>query len=520
LPETRQFTRQRFPRQGLLNKKKKITVCFSAKKPIFEHYYGSMKKTLLFIFALFLLMESYGQVGINILVPDSSAALQVFSNKKGVGLPQLTTVQMNGIAAPLVGLTIFNTSDSVVEYWNGDCWLKAYQPNCYYCDFQMTVNPVSDTLDRTIADSVVATVTVSHTHGTQPIDVTYSAIPPTGVQIYTQGSTTIDSTGSFNIIVSANVFSGSGNIPILITAYCGGQAHYVTLNVYIKPCVIVNITNDANNYDVQAQNSAVLPAGALECVVVNVYGGVTLHSSNAAQPALTIGNLNANSIVGINNSGAILGRGGDGASLTATTVGGNPGGNGGNALNLTTQTIIQTIGQIYAGGGGGGSIGLSYSSPSIPIIGSISLGFGSGGGGGSESGQGGSAPSGIALGYYRAGTAATATSASVPGVGGAIVLPIPITISVATITITPSVIGGNGGGFAQNGTGASASISLQVCVQIPFIGNTCLPTFNVPIPVGGTGGTQGLAIERNGNPLTGVADGTYNGFQIKGTVAP
>ena len=90
-----------------------------------------MKKIILSLFALFTIMAGYSQVGINILIPDSSAALQVESSTKGVGLPRLTTVQMNAINAPLNGLTIFNTNDSVVEYWNGSCWLKAYEPNCY-----------------------------------------------------------------------------------------------------------------------------------------------------------------------------------------------------------------------------------------------------------------------------------------------------------------------------------------------------------------------------------------------------
>lgn len=480
-----------------------------------------MKKLLLTIFSLCMMIEGYSQVGINILIPDSSAALQVESNKKGVGLPRLNSAQMNGIANPLKGLTIFNTSDSVVEYWNGECWLKAYEPNCYYCDFVMSITPSADTLDRAVGDSVFAIVTIRHTHGNQPITATWSAIPPSGVQITEQGSTTIDTSGSFKIVVSANVFSGSGNIPILITAYCGNQARFVTYNVYVKPCVQVNIVNDYTNYDVQGLNSVPLPAGSLQCVLVTVNSGVTLHSGDATLPSLTIGNLNPQSIVGILNYGAILGRGGNGAGFLTTTVGGNPGQNGGNALNLTTNTAIQNFGNIYAGGGGGGSIGLSYTSPSIPIIGSITIGFGVGGGGGSENGLGGTTPSGgITLGAFANGGGATSTVASVPGLGGQITASLPITISVATITITPNVLGGNGGGFAQGGTAGSASVGLSVCVSIPFLGTICPLNLTLPIPIGGAGGAPGLAIERNGNPLQGIADGTYNGFQIKGTVAP
>jgi hypothetical protein len=481
----------------------------------------SMKQTLLFICALFLMTEGFAQVGINILIPDSSAALQVESSKKGLGLPRLTTVQMNGITTPLKGLTIFNTSDSTVEYWNGECWLKAWEKNCYYCDFQMAINHPADTLDRVNEDSVFATVTVTHTHGTSPVNTTWTAVPPTGVQIYQQGNNVIDSNGTFNIVVKADIFAASGNIPILITAYCGDQVRFVTYNVYIKPCVEVDIATDVYSYDVQAQNSVLLPAGSRECVIVDVFSGVTVHSSDATLPALTIGNLDPLSIVGLINNGSILARGGDGGGFLTTTAGGNPGQNGGNAVNLTTRTILRNSGQIYGGGGGGGSIGLSYSSPSIPIIGSITLGFGVGGGGGSESGQGGNVPSGgVTLGYYRAGTSATSGVGSVAGAGGSITVPIPITISVATITITPNVQGGDGGGYAQPGTASSLSIGLSVCVQIPFIGNVCPLNTSLPVPVGGAAGTPGLAIERNGNTLQGLPDGIYNSFLVKGVVAP
>ncbi|MCW3127933.1 MAG: hypothetical protein JWO03_3591 [Bacteroidetes bacterium] len=468
-----------------------------------------------------MLTEGYSQVGINILNPDSSAILQLESNKRGLGLSRLTTPQMNAINAPLNGLTIYNTTDSVVEYWNGECWLKAWEPNCYYCDFQMSINHPADTLDRVNMDSVFATITVNHIHGSGSINATWSALPPPGVLITGQGSTTIGTSGTFNIVVKADVFAGSGMVPILITAYCGNQAHFLTYNVYIKPCVEVDVTSDDYNYDVQGRNSTLLPAGVKECVVVNVFSGVTVHSNDPALPSLTVGNLNPLSIVGFLNNGSLLARGGDGGGFLLSTVGGNPGGDGGNALNLTTRTILRNTGQIYAGGGGGGSIGLSYTSPSIPIIGHITLGFGVGGGGGSENGQGGTVPSGgITLGYYRAGTAATSGVNSVPGTGGQIVVPIPITISVATITITPNVIGGNGGGYAQPGTASSLNIHLSVCVSIPIIGTICPINTNLPVPLGGGPGNPGLAVKRNGNPLQGLPDGPYNSFLVKGTVAP
>ncbi|MBP6732584.1 MAG: hypothetical protein KA149_11025, partial [Chitinophagales bacterium] len=90
------------------------------------------------------------QVGINILIPDSSAVLQLESNNKGLGLSRLNTTQRDAITNPLKGLTIFNTQDSVIEYWNGECWLKVYEKNCYECAFTMTIDDATDTLDRVV----------------------------------------------------------------------------------------------------------------------------------------------------------------------------------------------------------------------------------------------------------------------------------------------------------------------------------------------------------------------------------
>src|SRR5580700_909017 len=102
-----------------------------------------MKKILplAFLFSL-LYFASEAQVGINILIPDSSAVLQLESSHKGLGLSRLTNAEMDSIHAPLNGLTIFNTTDSVIEYWNGQCWLKVYEQNCYECQFTMNISNV------------------------------------------------------------------------------------------------------------------------------------------------------------------------------------------------------------------------------------------------------------------------------------------------------------------------------------------------------------------------------------------
>ena len=479
-----------------------------------------MKKIFLSLGIALYLQSAFAQVGINILVPDSSAVLQLESAKKGLGLPRLTSTQMNAISLPLKGLTVYNTTDSLLEYWNGECWLKAYEKNCYECDFIMSIDDPSDTLDRTDVDSVFSTISVLQTNGNQDINLIWSALPPSGTNIYFNGPATIDSSGTIKIIVQADVFAGSGNVPILVTAFCGDKIRFITYNVYIKPCIKVVIPVDINNYDLQTQNSSVLPAGAKECVLVTVNSGVTVSSSLPTSPAYTSGNLNPLSIVGIQNNGSFLGRGGNGA-FGGSFSGFPPGAvgqNGGNALALTTKTIIQNYGQIYGGGGGGSSIGLS-TTVTIPIVGSITFGFGVCGGGGSTSGLGGVAPGGsFPPGGFLSGGNATVGPTSVPGTGAAFQVPLTIPlVGGITANITPTGSGGDGGAFGQPGLPAGIGVNIQAC-GIPIIGCINIITlgpFNFPQT-----STPGLAIKRNSNPLTGIADGPYNTAQIKGVVTP
>ena len=101
--------------------------------------------------------------------------------------------------------------------------------------------------------------------------------------------------------------------------------------------------------------------------------------------------------------------------------------------------------------------------------------------------------------------------------------PINIPISIATITLTPSGHGGDGGAFAQQGTPGYLDLAIEVCVNIPIIGNICIP---IPIPggilpfYGPTSGDPGHAVKRNNHPLYTLPDGTYNSAQVKGKVSP
>ncbi len=484
-------------------------------------------KKIIYAFTLLLFAQvANAQVGINILNPDSSAVLQLESNNKGLGLSRLTSPQRDAISNPLKGLTIYNTQDSVIEYWNGECWLKVWQKNCYECDFTMSINDPTDTLDRLTGDSVSSTITVNQTNGTADISIIYLASLPQGVNVYFNGNTTIDSSGTLDIVVKADMCSPvGGNYPIIIQAFCDNAIHFLTYNVYIRPPVQFTIPADVSNYNMQQATG--LPAGSSQFALLNINGSVTVRSNVSTAPAFTVGNLAANSLVCINNDGDILGRGGDGGAFNFNggllIAGGNAGDAGGDAMHLTTRTILNNNGAIYGGGSGGGSVGFAIGTPSIPLIGSIVIGFGLCGGGGSELGQGGvTNPNGVTLGVFQNGGNATCCVTSTPGLGPNATYPISIPISVASVNITPNGYGGDGGGFGQQGTQGYIDVDIDVCVSIPFLGNICIP---IPIPggflpfYGPSSGLPGKAIKRNGNPLTGIADGTYSSSQYKGVVS-
>ncbi len=483
-----------------------------------------MKNIVAILFSLFIFQLCIGQVGINILIPDSSAVLHLEAKDKGFLPPRLTTFQRDNIVRPAAGLLIFNKTDSTMQFWNGRCWLRTYQRNCDECEFLMSLSTSSASIDRTSTDSAFTDISVEQTSGSrQTISLITLAGLPSGVTVYLDTSS-IDSAGTTRLHVGASIFAPAGTYPIIIQAICGSNIRLQVFTVTIEPCIFVNLTADAVNYDLQLVNGLPGP-GTPICVVINISSGANVTSAISSSPAYKNGNLDTRSHVGILNNGNILARGGDGAyggGLSGFPPGA-AGEAGGVAIDMSCKTTIINNGYIFGGGSGGGSVGLSFSF-SIPIIGgSLTIGAGLGGGGGSANGQGGAAPSGSVIGVFEDGDDATGTVTSVPGNGGIVGAPIVIPISAASITITPSGGGGNGGGFGVSGAPGYLDLTLSFSITIPFVG-----TITVPIPIPGglvpafgpVSGPPGNAIKRNSNVLFGLTDGIYSTSFIKGNVGP
>lgn len=231
------------------------------------------------------------------------------------------------------------------------------------------------------------------------------------------------------------------------------------------PTADLYITEDKEDY---LLTDDLTTTEAVEYVVV-VSSGVKISASSTSSVAFDTGSLFAGATLKIINLGFIVGAGGDGGSggaavydsetVSCLSLAHPNGGDGGDALNLTVDTVIDN-GFGLIGGGGGGGVGTPGNCTVAPP-----LAVGGNGGGGGQGLAGGAA------GDAGLGSGAPDSSDGEIGVAGSFATP-----------------GGNGGEFGQDGDSG----------------------------YGGSGGSAGSAITTNGNTVTITAGN--NSEQIKGAV--
>lgn len=73
---------------------------------------------------LFNISPSTNNVGIGTNAPNASALLDLTSTTKGLLLPRMTTTQINAIATPAAGLTVYNTTLALICFYNGTAWQR------------------------------------------------------------------------------------------------------------------------------------------------------------------------------------------------------------------------------------------------------------------------------------------------------------------------------------------------------------------------------------------------------------
>lgn len=456
------------------------------------------------------------QVGINILNPDTSAILHLESTTRGFLPPRMNTAERDAIPTPRPGLQIYNTVDSVMQYFNGECWLNVWQRGCDDCGFAFTIDDQVDTIDRIFTNIATAVLTVDQLAGT-PEDIALFILPnlPPGMTATIAPPIILGGTGTANLTVTANIFTQPGTYPVIIQAVCGYSQSSQVFLVVVEPCIEVDIVSPQFNYNLQQANN--LPTNIPICVVVDIANGITITNDLNAPSAFNYGTLHPQSQVGIINAGGIFARGGDGAFGGNFQNFGNPGGDGTNAISMSCQTALINNGFIFSGGGGGGSVGLGVN---IPVV-NINLGIGAGGGGGAADGVGGAQAFPIPI--WADGQNAGNGQNGLGGQGGNLSVPINLNFPPVAVSITPNANGGDGGNYGFDGTGGNLFVNLLVQIQIPFIGTITLVNANLPNPPITNfppGGQAGNAVKRNGFILNGLNDGFYNTSNVKGEVGP
>jgi hypothetical protein len=469
-------------------------------------------------------------VGINTNQPDSSAIMHLVAEGKGFLAPQMDKPARDNIQNPAVGLMVVNTTDSTLDYFNGDCWLPSYAEDCNSCYLDITPSSLADTIDRVVSTTQDLSLDIVQTAGNpQQVAISILTTLPAGLTALVTPNPA-PSTGVVDIEFEATPFAPAGTYAIVIQVLCNNSIYNIVYSLTIEPCYEIDLVNSAFNYDLATEfftANPTIPSSVSVCVVNTVQTGVLVTSQDATLPAYSTGNFAPGSVIAIVNDGYIIGRGGDGGVAYDPANGfSGDGDDGGHAVNLDLDAMIVNNSAIYGGGGGGGAMAFSiaYNTPSIPIIGSITIGLfvGSGGGGGAGLGEGGDYNTNLFIGFaaYDEGEGGTGGVGGVQGQGGQLNAPFDFTVSIATVTITPNTNGGDGGPYGFAGTQGSFGLALTVTIAVPIIGNIPIGPINIPIPVPPPlAGEGGNAIKHNGN-VTNIPDNLYNTSQFKGQVGP
>lgn len=481
----------------------------------------------LFVFCFVgLSVAQNNNVGINTNNPDPSAVLHLESNNQGLLVPRLTTLERDAIAAPATGLIIYNSDENQEEIYNGVCWIPSYLEECDDCIVDISYQQPNYAIDR------VTTMTVSI-----PVDITQTTISGQTLPInlamihdfseeseITLSQYTVTGTSTVNLTITTNVFEKPGDHYITVFSFCGATSIAETIVVNIAACDEVDISTNQTDYDLSANG-----VSGNNCVVVTIREDVQIRASDNTVPAFTTGAINPACNMGIINKGYIFGKGGDGPLLM-----GQNGEDGGTALDLNCNVEIRNAGMIYGGGGSGLTVG-AFQPIDFQVF-TLCFAIGAGGGGGMPDGLGGGDTQGtcsMVVGIWEGGN--DAGTYYDDNEGYAVNESISQSFSVGPVqgTIVITTNGGGGGDFGEPGTGSSQPVdftgtSLEICVNIPFIGNICIPVpgvstalnalattinnaFNASVP-----GAAGYAIKYSGT--ISVQDSDYQTYSIRGIV--
>lgn len=246
-----------------------------------------------FLFAGITARLAAQSTGIGTITPNSSAQLDVTSTTKGFLPPRMTQAQRDGISGPAAGLTIYNTTTSKINCWNGAAW--------------------QEVLGQTLA----TTTTFNFTGGAQSYTV------PAGIT---------------SITVQAAGAKGGNNYQ---NQYSGGYGAVVTATIAVNPGDVLAVY--VGGAGIISTSTASYPAGG----GYNGGGGGSAYNGSG-------GGASDIRINGTALSNRILVAGGGGGAVTSHPGGG---GGAPNGINGTGIAGVGTGGTLTTGGSLGGTQG-------------------------------------------------------------------------------------------------------------------------------------------------------------------
>jgi hypothetical protein len=172
-------------------------------------------------------------VGINNTTPDANAALDVTSTTQGFLPPRLTTAQRDNIVSPQPGLTIYNTVENCMEWWNGTGWYNACTGNI--AGSIATLDCGSATTTGTLNEGQTAigvSSDISYTGGNGGAynGQTVSSTDVLGLTATLTADNFVNGNGTLTYMISGTP-SGSGAANFLISI--GGQSCTLSLTVVL-----------------------------------------------------------------------------------------------------------------------------------------------------------------------------------------------------------------------------------------------------------------------------------------------
>jgi hypothetical protein len=225
-----------------------------------------------------------GSVAIGSTNPHASAILDLTATDRGFLPPRMTTLQRDLINNPAQGLLIFNTTDSIVQIYNGACWLATFQEGCDDCLFDISISDTAGIINRTTTDTTGTNVILNQIGGNpQGISMFLLHNLPAGVTA-TMSNYSVFASGTSRLTVHADVFAQHGTYPIAIQAVCGDRIKIQIFQVKIDSCYQVTLIQNQTDYNLQAANN--LPSSTPICVVLNIPPGIDVSASSTQLPAL------------------------------------------------------------------------------------------------------------------------------------------------------------------------------------------------------------------------------------------